>query len=72
MSIKNKNGERIIIGISEVHLAELEYKENIQKRIKLNHGTAMVDVNCPQKTIDILNEIVDKAYEMDISSENES
>jgi len=28
MSVKNKNGERIIIGISEVHLAELE---NIQK-----------------------------------------
>jgi len=32
----------------------------------------MVDVNCPQKTIDILNEIVDKAYEMDVSNETES
>jgi len=52
MSVKNKNGERIIIGISEVHIAELE---NVQKRIKLNHGIAMVDVNFPQKTIDILN-----------------
>ena len=42
------------------------------ERIRLNHGTAMVDVNCPQKTIDSLNEIVDKAYDMDISSETES
>ena len=69
MSVKNKNGERIIIGISEVHLAELENKENLQKRIKLKHGTAMVDFNCTQKTIDILNEISEKAYEMDIPYE---
>lgn len=69
MSVKNKNGERIIIGISEVHLAELENKENLQKRIKLKHGTAIVDVNCSQKTIDILNEISEKAYEMSIPSE---
>ena len=27
MSVKNKNGERIIIGISEVHLAELEKQD---------------------------------------------
>lgn len=69
MSVKNKNGERIIIGISEVHLAELENKENLQKRIKLKHGTAIVDVNSTQKTIYILNEISEKAYEMSIPSE---
>ena len=32
------------------------------ERIKLNHGTAMVDVNCPQKTIDALNEMSEKAF----------
>lgn len=37
---------------------------NKTKRIKLNHGTATVDENCPQKTIDILNDLSDKAYNM--------
>ena len=32
------------------------------ERIKLNHGTAVVDVNCPQKTIDALNEMSEKAF----------
>lgn len=35
------------------------------KRIKINHGTATVDINCPQKTIDLLNELSDKVYNMD-------
>lgn len=35
------------------------------KRIKLNHGTAMVDDNCPQKTIDALNELSDRAFTME-------
>lgn len=39
------------------------------KRIQLNHGTARVDENCPQKTIDALNKIVDKAYNMNINSD---
>lgn len=43
------------------------------KRIKLNHGAmATVDENCPQETIDTLNEIVDKAYDMDSSSETKN
>lgn len=45
---------------------------NAVERIKLNHGTAMVDVGCSPKTIDALNEMVDKAYDMDNSSENKS
>nr|WP_315245121.1 hypothetical protein [uncultured Flavobacterium sp.] len=32
------------------------------QRIRLNHGTAMVDFNCPQKTIDALNEMSEKAF----------
>ena len=32
------------------------------ERIKLNHGTAMVDVNCPQKIIDALIETSEKAF----------
>lgn len=51
---------------------ENEIVEPKQKRIKLNHGTARVDVNCSQKTIDALNEIADRAYDIDSSSENEN
>lgn len=35
------------------------------KRIKLKHGTARVDDDCPQETIDFLNKMVQIAYEMD-------
>lgn len=43
MSIKNKNGERIIIGMSEVHSAELERiefkrKHNVYNCISCNSG----------------------------------
>lgn len=45
--------------------------KNTHKRIQLNHGTARVDINCPQKTIDALNEIADKAYNMAFNYKNE-
>lgn len=32
MNISNKNGEKIIIGISEVHLAELEHQDSENKK----------------------------------------
>lgn len=36
-----------------------------QKRIKLKHGaTAMVDENCSKKTIDGLNELVEKIKQL--------
>lgn len=38
----------------------------MEKRIKLNHGSARVDWDCSQKTIDMLNEMCERAYEMDI------
>lgn len=34
--ISNKGGERIIIGISEVHLAELEHQDAIKKSKRSN------------------------------------
>lgn len=33
-----------------------------QKRIALKYGSAMVDEDCSQETIDMLNRLVEKAY----------
>lgn len=38
-----------------------------QKRIELNHGSARVDEDCSQETIDMLNKLADAAYNMDFS-----
>jgi hypothetical protein len=37
-----------------------------QKRIALKHGSARVDENCSQETIDSLNRLCELAYEMDV------
>ena len=38
-----------------------------QKRIFINHGSARVDVDCSQETIDMINKLADIAYNMDLS-----
>jgi hypothetical protein len=38
-----------------------------QKRIALTHGSARVDEDCSQETIDMLNKLADAAYNMDFS-----
>jgi len=38
-----------------------------QKRIKINHGTARVDEDCSQETINMLNALADAAYNMDFT-----
>ena len=35
-----------------------------QKTIKINHGTARVDEDCSQETIDMINKLADAAYNM--------
>lgn len=41
------------------------------KRVKLTHGTARVDNNCPPETIKLLNEISEIAYKMETNKKLE-
>ncbi len=38
-----------------------------QKRIALKYGSARVDEDCPQETIDMLNKLCEIAYHADLS-----
>lgn len=39
-----------------------------QKRIPLKHGSARVDENCSQETIDMLNKMTELAHETEVKS----
>ena len=65
MTCPNCNEDSMVLneeeGVASCEVCQHEYYPN-QKRVKLKHGTARVNENCPEETIKALSKMSEIAY----------